>query len=478
MISFFNWREGSAISLLAPIIVLGLSMISCKTGKNQEFPKRPISGPHLNHSAFFNKPFKTGVEVTKACLKCHDKQADHFLKTPHWQWLGKKEKIPGTNKVLRIGKKNLLNNFCLTVIGNWPTCTKCHAGYGWKDKNFDFKDKTHIDCLVCHDNSGTYAKGLSGHPRKGTDLLAAAKSVGHTTRQTCGSCHSYGGGGLAVKHGDLDDTLDNPDQYDDVHMSRGKFTCSSCHAGQHHNIKGKAISVSTNFNNNIGCTNCHSTKPHKNERLNDHVARVACQTCHIPYYANTRPTKMWWDWSKAGNGKRKKDHLHYLKIKGEFKYERHVIPEYYWFNGTTIRYLKGDVIKSAVLRTKGYVQLNHPMGDIHDKQAKIWPFKVHRATQPYDLKNRTLLLPLLSGKGGYWHEFNWPKALRLGAKASGVPFSGKYGFIKTEMYWHINHMVQPKERALRCVNCHGPQGRMNWSALGYPNDPMNAGVKP
>jgi octaheme c-type cytochrome (tetrathionate reductase family) len=313
---------------------------------------------------------------------------------------------------------------------------------------------------------------MSGNPRKDADLLAAAKSVGYPTRDACGFCHYYGGGGLAVKHGDLDTTLNNPNDYDDVHMSRAGFTCIDCHGGHGHNIKGKSISLSTNDDNGVSCTQCHSSRPHESERLNGHTERVACQTCHIPYFADSIPTKMWWDWSKAGDDTRKDDIHHYLKIKGEFKYDKHVVPEYYWFDGTADRYLAGDRIPD-----EGPVEINRPRGKLGEPGAKIWPFKVHRGKQVYDVNNRTLLIPLTSGEGGFWHEFNWDQALRLGVPYSGVPYSGEYGFINTEMYWTMDHMVMPKEHALRCVDCHSPGGRMDWTRLGYFGDPMKAGVQ-
>lgn len=37
-------------------------------------------------------------------------------------------------------------------------CAQCHAGYGWKDETFDFSNQDNIDCLVCHDLTGTYNK--------------------------------------------------------------------------------------------------------------------------------------------------------------------------------------------------------------------------------------------------------------------------------------------------------------------------------
>ncbi|MEW6062354.1 MAG: cytochrome C, partial [Bacteroidota bacterium] len=36
----------------------------------------------------------------------------------------------------------------------------------------------------------------------------------------------------------------------------------------------------------------------------------------------------------------------------------------------------------------------------------------------------------------------------------GLPYSGKYTFVKTEMTWPINHMVAPKEKSVQCTECH------------------------
>jgi hypothetical protein len=35
------------------------------------------------------------------------------------------------------------------------------------------------------------------------------------------------------------------------------------------------------------------------------------------------------------------------------------------------------------------------------------------------------------------------------------------------MFWVQNHMVAPKEMALRCSDCHTPGGRLDFAALGY-----------
>jgi hypothetical protein len=416
------------------------------------------------------------------------------MHTAHWEWLGKEVAVPGHDSPMRIGKKNLINNFCISAVGNWASCTKCHAGYGWKDESFDFKKKENVDCLVCHEWSGAYVKGPAGVPEKGTDLAAVASSVGYPRRENCAVCHNYGGGGQGVKHGDLDSSLDRPSRDEDVHMGSGmlcidchsgarkpenhgalsksadKSTCKECHSIGKHNIRGRAFSVSVEDSNGVSCAGCHKEMKHGDARINSHMASVACQSCHIPDFARRLPTKMTWDWSKAGDITRPEDPHRYLKIKGEFTYESDVKPEYAWFNMTVNRYIAGDKVDPSKM-----TDLNRPRGDINDPTARIWPFKVHRAVQHYDKKYNHILSPITGGEGGYWHDFDWDKALRLGARASSIPYSGEFGYLTTQMYWPLSHMVPPPEKALKCDDCHGGGARMDWKALGYQGDPMQYG---
>jgi hypothetical protein len=182
------------------------------------------------------------------------------------------------------------------------------------------------------------------------------------------------------------------------------------------------------------------------------------------------PTKMYWDWSEAGQQGREEDAHVYLKAKGSFRYAQNIRPEYYWYNGSAYRYLTGDKIDPSSI-----VQINRPLGDATDPTAKIWPFKVHRGRQIYDTQHRHLLAPRTASPGGFWTEFDWDKASRLGAEDVGIAYSGQYGFVDTEMYWPLSHMVQSKEKALQCIDCHGPRGVMNWEALGYDGDPAYRG---
>lgn len=462
------WVLGLAGALLGLAVLLALVLGGGHSAPDARWERK--ERVHLDHSAFFKGPFKSGEEVTTACLKCHKDAAHDLMQTSHWTWLGDKIQRPGMAQPLAIGKANLINNFCIGVQGNWASCTKCHAGYGWSDAHFDFKAETKVDCLVCHDWSGGYIKGTAGQPAPGTDLLASAKSVGYPKRENCGTCHYYGGGGLGVKHGDLDNSLDNPAARLDVHMGREKMLCIDCHRTQQHRIPGRSFSVSVQDHGGVSCLDCHAGFRHADDRIQRHTSALACQSCHIPSFARIVPTKKTWDWSKAGDAGRKEDPHHYLKIKGEFTYEQDVTPDYRWFNGSVGRYLQGDRIAD-----KGVTVLNPPNGDIHDPQARIWPFKIHSAKQPYDTVRRSLVIPVTGGEGGYWHEFNWQKAIQLGVSHTGQAYSGHYGFAPTQMFWPLSHMVAPKEQALRCTDCHGAGGRMDFKALGYPGDPAQVG---
>ena len=174
------------------------------------------------------------------------------MKTAHWQWLGPKEKIPGKNKPMRIGKRNLINNFCISIKGNWAGCTKCPATARVKRTMTFRARKIWIASLPRLEQY--LVKGAAGVPEKGADLLTAARSVGYPKRENCGTCHYYGGGGLGVKHGDLDNSLDNPGPEVDVHMGKNGFLCIDCHRTEKRQIPGRAFSVSAVHSNGINCT--------------------------------------------------------------------------------------------------------------------------------------------------------------------------------------------------------------------------------
>jgi octaheme c-type cytochrome (tetrathionate reductase family) len=443
-------------------------------------------------------PFASGPEVTQACLGCHPEASKQVQGSIHWTW---ELNNPDTGQ--RLGKKHLVNSYCVSITSNYARCTSCHVGYGWKDGSFDFTAEQNVDCLVCHDTTGSYKKfptgaghpayqdtEFGGKPVKAVDLVEVAQHVGKTSRATCGACHFSGGGGDAVKHGDMDTSLGKPNKALDVHMAADglNYSCSTCHTFINHQSTGSRYRVTAKDETGIAvpgvkatygtCESCHGSTPHPvdlNDRLNAHADKVACQTCHIPAFARGgKATKTWWDWSLAGHkgedGKPlvKKDaagNVVYDGMKGEFVWGENLTPEYYWFDGQVRYSLLGDKIDDS----QPVVPINSIRGSYADPKARIWPFKVMRGKQPYDTENKTLLVSHLFGKDddAYWKTYDWDKSLRAGMRAAKEvgqtegDYSGHYGFIETRMYWPITHMVAPKEEALGCADCHSRDGRLS-----------------
>ena len=168
----------------------------------------PIDPVHVDHKDIVKGEFKTGQDVTRACLDCHEDAATQLMATTHWTWESQEFNVPWRDTPVTIGKINQINNFCIGSQGNENKCMSCHAGYGWEEgTEAALSNQENVDCLACHADTGLYGKSAYGNPAEGVNLLAAAQSVRVPTRENCGKCHFDGGGGNGVKHGDLDDSL-------------------------------------------------------------------------------------------------------------------------------------------------------------------------------------------------------------------------------------------------------------------------------
>lgn len=487
-------RVGGSKKMLSFIsisfLTTGIFMIGFFSSVSATTEKKPVQEAMTtaDHSTFdaLNKNFKSGPEVTAACLSCHTEAAKQLQESIHfsWEFHDKDGKLPG--------KKTVINNFCVGVTSNEPRCTSCHAGYGWSDQSFNFNKENSVDCLVCHDTSGKYSKfpTAAGHPlyepkkwqgklKQPVNLREAALSAGMPDRENCGSCHFYGGGGDGVKHGDLDSSLTNPSKELDVHMSPdGKnFSCTDCHVSINHQISGSHYQMTARDTTGKDparhkrgtntCESCHGLTPHGEEKLNHHVARVSCQACHIPTFARELPTKMTWDWSTAGKKKDGKPYKEkgefgkpvYDTKKGNFTWGKNVVPEYIWFNG------KFDAItlENKIDPTQTPVPVNQPGGSYDDPESRLWPMKIHYGKQAYDTVHKNLVLPKLFGKKGtdaFWKKYDWAKSFEAGMKEAGIEYSGKFDWIETSMYWPITHMVAPAEKSVSCSECHSQNGRL------------------
>jgi octaheme c-type cytochrome (tetrathionate reductase family) len=430
------------------------------------------TGCHLknvpDHTKLVNLPDNADpFQVTAECLRCHETQGKDMIKTAHWLWKGPSPYTTGHSKEILHGKAaTALNNYCINVISNEPRCTSCHAGFGWKDASFDFTDMSKIDCLVCHDTTGTYKKEptAAGMPKKDVDLKRVAQKVGHSSRATCGACHFNGGGGDAIKHADMSRQLLTPERSCDVHMGGYDFACTECHKTRNHRIAGRSTSVPV-AEGKVSCQDCHGENPHYSgglldHHLNNHCKTLECNVCHSPVFAKCKPTKTYWDWSQAGDKNRKPQMDKYGKPdynwkKGFFKWEESAVPDYRWYSGYMHRVLLGDKVDTNA----EVINLTTPVGSIKDPSSKITPFKIMKGIQAVDADHDTVLVPHLfprskEDKTAFWKNRDWDKAFKKGMSVAGLPYSGSYKWKKTWMYWRLEHEVMPADMALSCAQCH------------------------
>jgi octaheme c-type cytochrome (tetrathionate reductase family) len=486
-----------------------VDVLDCNPAANE-----PAAGAveTFHRDYFAEKPY----QGTDDCLNCHGPIGEDIITTGHWNWQGVALGIDGLEGEIH-GKNDIINNFCVAVPTNEGRCTQCHIGYGYADKSFDFSDPSNVDCLVCHDQTATYAKApkTAGNPEADVDLQAVAQSVamngGRPTREGCIDCHANAGGGDNVKHGDLALSIANTTRDYDVHMGTdgGNLDCVACHevardSGGNlvsHGIGGMAYH--SNLEGKMkGCTDCHgsATVVHAGTSVesivNSHTT-LACQVCHIPTFARETPTKVYWDWSTAGQDI---DPIPpdpdtglptYDKMKGSFDWSYNVRPTLRYQERTPEGYGKWEKVIMNVTDTftEIPVVLAAPAGDYTTPGAMIYPFKEMPGKQVADANNNTVLVPHLFGlKGGdnpYWAKYDWDLALQDGAAYTGQTYSGDYTFVETVMYLSVNHEVAPKEEAYgyggvstgACFDCH-TEDKIDWTALGWSADPFAGGTRP
>ena len=457
-----------------------------------------VSGSYEMHAGYFTEHEYTG---TNDCLNCHGQIGADMLMRAHFTWRGIATNITGF-ETERYGKRDLLNNFCVAVPTNEGRCAECHAGFGYVDDTFDFNDMTKVDCLVCHDQTGTYVKGKKngGLPdlEKIPDLGAVARSVGNNggvpTIKNCIHCHANAGGGDNVKHGDIAMSLLDTTREFDVHMGTdgGNFECVACHKVKKDvddNVVDHGIGGMPYHSVDEGvmetCEGCHgdANSRHAGTTVEEIITRhpqLACQLCHIPTFARKDPTKTAWFWETAGDMERvpiidpetgKPD---YDKMKGDFEWARNVRPTLRYFDGKWNRF----IINANDTFTETPVALGEPSADHNTAGAKIYPFKKMIGNQPADANNNTVLVPHLfgtkTGPNPYWGTWDWDLALQDGAAYTGQTYSGAIQWVDTVMYLTVNHEVAPKEQAYgmdnACGDCHGGD-QIDWTELGWTEEP-------
>ena len=462
---------------------VGLSMAACAVILAGAASAALAQDVVPSHASYFEH-----YEGTSTCLTCHEEQAKSFFVSQHYQWRGNSPAIVNA-RGRQLGKINTFNDFCTSPTGNWigivrnsrgdtltRGCSACHAGLGkLPSPEMSREQLENIDCLICH--ASGYRRDLvqlEGESFEWKPILwknpvgldSVSKRISKPTRVMCLRCHSASGGGANFKRGDIEYALAEPTRDYDVHMGTdgANMQCVTCHAGADHRVRGRGTDLAgTDLPGRpLSCdtTECHGASPHKQSMLNTHAARVNCTVCHIREFARTDATDMRRDWSTTVYNKEADRYTAAITL------EKNVRPVYDWYNGTSRAQLLGEPARHLA---DGSVGIMMPEGSRSDPKAKIFAFKKHTARLP-KLVDRNWMVPITVEH--FFANGEIEPAVKSAAREVYGIENARTTWVETTRMMGIFHGVQPANRALGCLDCHGEPGRMDWKALGYAGDPM------
>lgn len=416
--------------------------------------------------------------------KDHKTRYKDMYQALHYQWQGNAPDNLNQPSVKQGKISNEVNSYCINILGNWFVCGKCHAGRGAKPVATTSPTDTelgNIDCLMCHNEAyaldrDRLADGSMGPKSTDSNVLNSyVRNITKPTRTNCLKCHAFAGGGDSLKRGDITWAHKNTgDSVFDVHMStaRGKLTCQACHKFVNHKVTGKGSDLRvTDYAAEIKCstTECHpgkeSSTGHATTGIAKHIARVACQTCHIPLYgknaadtAESEATELHRDWRDRSQQTSKPYHPGITKANNQ-------LPKYKFWNRKSSNILLFDVSVIDLL-TNGY-PTSRPDGSINGSLGtKLYAFKYKTATQPMRNANNVLIAldtyeyQMVSGDPDI--------ATQKGLANMGYSSTDAYSWVKTDTFQMLNHEVPTKDKALACASCHENTSQMNLvGELGY-----------
>ncbi len=448
--------------------ILSFILLDGKPDNNPP-PPPPPPPPGTGHDSI------TSWNGTATCLQCHLQEAEEVFGSVHYQWLGETPYMnngPETQGKLDVG----VNSYCINITGNWNGCGACHVGLGDRPETTQtYAQLENIDCMICHQQEYKRKK-VDGKFIPDTDnmsitIVEAAQTVHKPTRATCTQCHAKGGGGDNLKRGDMAIAhASTADRNFDVHMatSGGDLSCQDCHSTSNHRIAGKGSDLRpTDLDVQMSCTDCHETKGevngHDNKDIGNHVARVACQTCHIATYARnaadtaaSEMTEIHRDWR-----------LPHVTASGPIHptstMAGDLVPKYSWWNGTSTSYLLFDTVTIDPITS--HIPTSRPSGAVDDANAKLYPFKYKTASQPLATATQDLIALDTSV---YFTTGDEVAATEAGLVNMDYSALASYEWVTTDTYQLITHEVSPSSAALSCSACHGSTQRMDLqSDLGY-----------
>ena len=468
-------------------------LIDCADPDCDPFCSPSPERPHDNISGTFNTP----AGVTAKCLDCHAAEGSDAVNSLHGMM-----PTPAPSVVNTSGDSQKLME--ITTFCSYPNpdlaaaaCLGCHPTLG-KYRNLTASD---IDCLRCHndaykrmfppdpdpanythvvdwqgtaktyvpadrdDTTGEFYVVFNWDAMPGLTAPDLIKGVHRPTTSTCLSCHAKAGGGDWTKRGDLGLSTSNPSSAEDVHLASvanggAGLSCSSCHTATSHEIPGRGIDLRPEEGGSVkACVDCHvdmdSGGGHaaagKRSEPDRHVARVACQACHIPAFGKggaTEISRNWLDphWNQGlcnGQG---------AWVGFEDK-QSNVVPDYVFFDGTSYVYALDQTL-TRVDPISGNDLMADANGGIHDALgvSKLVPIKRHWS-------NMAVMSSGLDIGKVIPFDVTWQfitglsdEAAERGKEYAGYTGSHEWKHLEAEMA--INHGVSPAADVADCSNCH------------------------
>lgn len=312
----------------------------------------------------------------------------------------------------------------------WTTkdCNNCHIGASWNPT------RPAADCQYCH---------------------VTAAGAGAPTIGKCLACHKKD----KAKRGDAFTAAA------DVHIAGGMI-CQDCHlkvtaAGSDHQfLKGTAIDTTEpTMTGTLSCTTaaCHDEPVHADgtdraAKLNNHRAKVACETCHTGVRApGALVSRSWTRFTSSYAPTTVKQSAAWL-------------PVHKWYDNKGAG-ASGDYH----LPILGYTERKRAPG------AKVYPFNavtvdwyVKKKKSDYD---QVIIVPDVIAA-----DSNGDFTVTLDEmRAGGFP---KATLKTADMNFSISHSVGAASTAFECTDCHGRNGWvLDWKQLGYARDPGGGGGK-
>jgi hypothetical protein len=418
------------------------------------------------------------------CRSCHPQQASDVFGSSHYQWMGSAPYNVNNTNVKQGKLTNSINAYCVNILGNWDginasragACSNCHVGLGLvPSATSSTTQLDNIDCLMCHQDAykrkfdSLTGKFVPDTAAMSISMDVAVQTLHKPTRVSCLRCHAGAGGADAVKRGDL--AVANGTTSDgnyDVHMakSRADLACQACHTVQNHRIAGSGTDLRVvDLDVQMKCSQCHTTKEtatgHVTAAINTHVARVACQSCHIPQYGRNASDTAASEATETFRTWRSTDAT-VAPFHPARTVANNVTPRYAFWNGYSNVGLLGDT--PAKDAATGAYPLARPVGGINDAASKLYPFKYKTAEQPF-ATNRGKLIAIDTKV--FFSTANSTSAVQSGLVNMGYTSSEPFSWVLADTYQLLNHTVAPAASVVACTSCHENTSRMNLPALGY-----------